>query len=253
MRIAYCSDLHLEFHDYVLPELDCDVYVLAGDISGGNKSHRDVERLIANLEKPVVYVHGNHECYKNQVQRVRRKMAEIAQRYSHFHFLTHDNPVTIDDVMFVGDTLWTDFNLLGNPQIGMFDARQQMNDYRYIRFGDTYKRLHPNDVLGMHRAQLSDIWTTIQNANGGKVVGVSHHAPCELSILDEYVNDPLSAAYASRSIPPIREQLPQLKLWIHGHIHRAVDYMAGDIPIVSNPRGYPGEYTNWEPTLVREI
>jgi hypothetical protein len=33
---------------------------------------------------------------------------------------------------------------------------------------------------------------------------------------------------------------PQIKTWVHGHMHDAVDYMIGETRILSNPRGYKG-------------
>jgi len=38
---------------------------------------------------------------------------------------------------------------------------------------------------------------------------------------------------------------PQIKLWTHGHMHNASDYMIGETRVVCNPRGYVGyESTN---------
>lgn len=32
-----------------------------------------------------------------------------------------------------------------------------------------------------------------------------------------------------------------VKLWVHGHMHNASDYVIGDTRVVCNPKGYPGE------------
>ena len=36
---------------------------------------------------------------------------------------------------------------------------------------------------------------------------------------------------------------PEIKLWVHGHMHDDFDYMIGDTRVVCNPRGYIGYET----------
>jgi hypothetical protein len=33
---------------------------------------------------------------------------------------------------------------------------------------------------------------------------------------------------------------PQIKVWCHGHMHDACDYMIGSTRVLTNPRGYKG-------------
>jgi hypothetical protein len=47
------------------------------------------------------------------------------------------------------------------------------------------------------------------------------------------------AAYASDLDHLLRKYRSQIAVWIHGHIHTALDYAHEGIRIVSNPRGYP--------------
>ena len=42
----------------------------------------------------------------------------------------------------------------------------------------------------------------------------------------------------------------QVALWVHGHSHTAVDYDVAGTRVVCNPRGYPGEDTDFKPNLV---
>lgn len=48
---------------------------------------------------------------------------------------------------------------------------------------------------------------------------------------------------------------PQIKYWIHGHLHDAVDYMIGSTHITSNPRGYTSfeDTSNFNPTKSFEL
>jgi hypothetical protein len=68
------------------------------------------------------------------------------------HLLEKDT-VTIEDVTFVGGTLWTDFNR--EDSLTMWNAGQSMNDYQSVpkqwswhRGGGYASRLQPEDTLG---------------------------------------------------------------------------------------------------------
>ena len=61
MKIQILSDLHIEFQDYTYQKCDADVVVLAGDIHTKDKG---IKWAIENIvDKPVIYVLGNHEFY----------------------------------------------------------------------------------------------------------------------------------------------------------------------------------------------
>jgi predicted phosphodiesterase len=40
--------------------------------------------------------------------------------------------------------------------------------------------------------------------------------------------------------PIMLHNRPQIRLWVHGHMHNASDYMLGTTRVVCNPRGYTG-------------
>lgn len=65
----------------------------------------------------------------------------------------------------------------------------------------------------------------------------THHAPSPRSLPHNYGQGILSAAYASNLDLLVAN--PQVKLWIHGHIHAQHDYYIGNTRVVCNPRGYP--------------
>jgi hypothetical protein len=63
----------------------------------------------------------------------------------------------------------------------------------------------------------------------------------------------IDAAYASNLDDLVAAS--RARLWIHGHTHRAADYIIGETRVVSNPRGYADlwEETGFKPELVIEI
>jgi Icc-related predicted phosphoesterase len=239
MRVHFMSDLHIEFgkmpKTYARP--DCDVVVLAGDIGTGKLAFPWIEKTFRDV--PVVYVAGNHEFYNRELHEHLRDMRDRAASIPNLHFLQNDS-IVIDGVRFIGATLWTDFNLLGNPYLGMYEVSRNLNDYEQIKVAPKML-LNPEMVLDEHRMSRQFIVDEL-SCSVEKTVVVTHHAPCELSISDKYTHDSLSVAYASRLADVMLDFNPAL--WIHGHIHDSVDYEIGNTRVVCNPRGYTGHHLN---------
>lgn len=268
MKLRPCSDLHMDpahFDPYKIvlrgDEHEC-VLVVAGDAAERNNS---VEWFINVCKhfKQVVWILGNHEFYGSNIKRMPEKfiqrMVELNGSVpSNFHLL---NPgiIEIEDVVFIGATLWTDFNK-GNGML-MYDAGKQMNDYKQIRHGPPNvpwsHKLRTEDVLHMHRSQLRFIEQSYEQHKGKKIVVVTHHAPCELSLHPDYKGHSLNGCYYTDLSEFIRER--DIDVWVHGHIHHHVDYDLYGTRIIANPRGYVStrykhhEQTGFNPTFTIEL
>lgn len=255
MRIWIVSDLHLEFgwpfED--APPPDADVLVCAGDLLTRGIVP-SIEWLAANIPSsmPVVFTAGNHEYYGASVQESIRDARLLRDCYPNVHWLENE-AVDIGDVRFVGATLWTDFRLNGgDPELAMAAAKSGMNDYKKIKLSKLpYRKFKPIHAYRKHHESRAFLKSTLENATDRKTVVLSHHAPSPSSIPTEFQGDPLSACYASDLEDLIVEGQPAF--WVHGHVHKRVDYQVGDCRIVANPRGYPGEGTTFDPQLVIEI
>ena len=233
MKIGLLSDLHLESPDAVkslklrLP--DTDVLVLAGDIfTKKPKEAFGVLRVLVDGYKDVIAVAGNHEFYGTRLDYdpIRKIYKDLG-----IHFLQNSS-VLIDGVRFHGATLWSDFNR-GNP-MSKHAAMVGMNDYRKIRFGPKYRKLHPNDTESeFYRSK--NYFT--RNVEKGDVV-ITHHLPLYQCIEERYRNSPLNGAFASDLSDVILGNKPSL--WMHGHTHNTVDFCLGSTRVVCNPRGYYG-------------
>ncbi|MGZ8945663.1 MAG: metallophosphoesterase [Methylococcaceae bacterium] len=261
MNIFLMSDIHSEhvpssadpdFDNetlkYTYPDA-VDVVVLAGDIGEGTNGLVYARNRFANKE--IVYVAGNHEYYESDlsiVHDMRIKAKELG-----IHFLENDS-VTINNVKFLGTTLWTDFNNYSHAAIA--EAARNMCDYDLI----TCKKWWLNkdnrekafqqrnldiscDVIPtaftptvaylLHREAMNWLDKELNKPHIGKTVIVTHHAPfLNLNIINKH-------AYASNLEHFITENADKIDLWCHGHIHQPVDYEMAGVRIVSNPRGYP--------------
>jgi Icc-related predicted phosphoesterase len=255
MKLWLMSDLHLEFgvpFNHSPPE-ETDVVVCAGDIStkGIIPSLRWLADTIAS-DIPIVFVAGNHEFYGGSVQENIRDAREFANVFPNIHFLENE-AVDIGDVRFIGGTLWTDFQLFGREAaFAMADAETGMNDYRRIKLTKRpYKKFKPIHAFRKHQETRAFIASSLQEGQGRTTVVVTHHAPSSRSVPAWYRDDPVVACYASHLESLILDAQPAL--WIHGHLHNRSDYNIGQTRVLSNPRGYPGERTGFDPGLVVEI
>jgi Icc-related predicted phosphoesterase len=237
MKVHVLSDIHVEFEPFDAPETDADVVVLAGDIHVGKKGLEWALEQFPN--KPVVYVLGNHEYYKQAVPRHTEKLRELSSG-TNVHILEQDSLI-LDGVTFMGCTLWTDFQLFGDLRIAGYEADQRMTDYKQIRVSPQFRRLRSMDTAAIHHRSRRWLESQLKEAQNDVVV-VTHHAPSPKSLPDSDRDDILSAAYASNLDEFVEHS--EASLWIHGHIHASSDYLLGNTRVICNSRGYPEEFNN---------
>jgi len=249
MRIRVLSDLHQEFGELDVPEVDCDCVVLAGDTSTRHNGLRWALRRFTTT--PVIYVCGNHEYYGESLPSLTTHLREEAQG-TNVHVLENES-VTIGGVHFFGCTLWADLALFGDWRFGAAFAGMQLNDYKRIRYSpEGYRRLQPDDTRRLHRASLEALQEFCKSHQPRRSVIVTHHAPSAQSLPPERQGDMTTCAYASRLDDFILKHQPCY--WIHGHIHRTSDYQIGRTRVLANPRGYPDESNPaFKPDLIIEV
>jgi len=231
MRLHILSDLHLEYADFKPEVGEADVIVLAGDIHLGSQGMAWARQCWPSQE--IIYVPGNHEYYDSEIQQVNREMTEAAQRLG-VHYLNRSE-IRIQNVRFLGVTLWTDFALHGDEEIpwAIQAARKGVPDYRRIALGN--EAFQPQDAIVMSRrdAQWLDERLTETDSESATVV-VTHHPPSIRSLAAHHRNNLQAAAYASN----YDYLLGRSDLWIHGHTHESVDCFHGKTRVLCNPRGY---------------
>ncbi len=284
MKITLVSDLYLEFSDcYDIKNADnADVLILGGDIMIAEDLHdhphvpsiyehgsfadlgrkqkrvqtfRDFLTRMSNIFPHVIYIAGNHEFYNGKWVKGIQYLRETCAVYPNVHFLERDS-VKINDVTFVGGTLWTNMNK-GDP-LTLHAVRDMMNDFRIIKNDEKgYTNLKPADTAIRHRETLGYIRSVVAERPDEKFVVVGHHSPSFQSVHESYAHETLmNGAYHSDLSEFILDH-PQIKLWTHGHTHHCFDYTIGETRIVCNPRGYHSdgysENTGWNPNIILEV
>jgi predicted phosphodiesterase len=286
MKIKLVSDLHLEFSDInIKNDEGADVLVLAGDImiaqdlhdhmeipsmgmyslpgelAGLGRRQQAVQRYRDFLKRcsfqfpHVIYVAGNHEFYNGKFYAGIDYLREECAKHSNVYFLECDTKV-INDVTFIGATLWTDMNK-GDP-LTMHAIEGMMNDFRIIRNDKReFAKMSARDVATRHARTLQYFRSVLAEQHDKKFVVVGHHSPSFLSVHEGYKNEFLMNGGYHSDLSQFILDHPQIKLWVHGHTHHPFDYVIGETRIVCNPRGYENdgynEDTGWNPNLILEV
>ncbi len=145
MKIALCSDLHLEFGTISLENTEgADVLILSGDICVAKElyekdthSHGDDKTTqfhtffqeCCERFPHVVYVLGNHEHYHGDFAKSLGNLRERLGYLVNLHILEKEY-VQLGDYMFFGGSLWTDMNK--EDPMTIQQIKGYMNDYRII-------------------------------------------------------------------------------------------------------------------------
>jgi predicted phosphodiesterase len=248
VKIAYASDLHFEFKTLKLNNVEpADVLILAGDILNVEKlqrssllhkdSHyRDVlsffDYVTSNF-KHVLMVMGNHEYYGSDIDQALVTLNELLS-YDNFHILDGDYLV-IDNMLFVGGTLWTDYNnedpltLLSSPRI--------INDYRAIYTNNNKIRVTVSDILQKHKHFVK--WVeNIDKSGYDKNILITHHSPSFQTTADHYKHETVMNGLFSSDLDYL---LTNFDYAFFGHQHDPKEPIVNDCMLLNNARGYPFE------------
>ena len=267
MKIAVCSDLHLEFGPISLENTDnAEVLILSGDIcvakdlgendsnniegenDKSNQIHKFFQECCARFPS-VIYIAGNHEHYHGDFIKSIGSIRDRLGYLVNLHVLDKES-VLINNVLFIGGTLWTDMNK--EDGITLMHMKNMMNDFCCVKnssrkrhYRDTLGNPHsqasnftPDDAVEDHKKMLEYIKIMVEGKHDQKIVVVGHHAPSKLSTHPRYAKEEIMNGGYSSDLSEFILDHPQIKLWTHGHTHENFDYLIGSTRIVCNPRGY---------------
>jgi predicted phosphodiesterase len=257
-KILLMSDVHIEFGELSVPKTQADVAVLAGDIHVGVAAAAWSNSLAKRLGIPVVHVAGNHEHYASMRQPGRHMAGTIADLRAaaaasagRVTFLERGTAV-IAGVRFVGCTLWTDYELFGDPAEEMAHAEIAMTDYETIAYRPGV-RFTTNDARREFMLAVGFLKAELAQPFDGPTVVITHHLPSLRSVSERLRDNRLSAAYASHLDELVATS--GAELWCHGHTHSSCDYVIGKTRVLCNPRGYDDFALNpsFDPGLTAEV
>jgi predicted phosphodiesterase len=260
MKIALVSDVHLEFGDLDFDnDSGADVLILGGDICvasditqrdsyntmgeqyRSNRFHDFFQRCCSRFPN-VIFIVGNHEHYHGDFARTVPHFKDVLGYLPNLHILEKETWV-LDDITFIGGTLWTDMNRRDNRTL--HDISRMMNDFRCVDNSAKTEdhrgwpgRFTTTDAADDHDAMVAFIDQTIAANPAGRYVVVGHHSPSRLSTHPKYQHQFIMNGGYSSELDDFIQDRPQIKLWTHGHTHEDFDYQVGSCRILCNPRGY---------------
>ena len=240
-KIAICSDLHIDTygeagHHWTIPSIPDEkdtILVVAGDVCEVRLMHYYREFFVDVNDRflHVLYVLGNHEYYGSDFLTVAGNAKAALGDLPNITILDNES-IQIDDIHFVGTTLWTD--ILGHD---MKFVKDMMNDYNSITCGGKNHQLTPGITNHKHAENVQFLDREIDPLK--KTVLITHHLPSPKCVHSMYLGNRLNTAF----VGDISDRLSLLKpvLAIHGHTHTDVDFVEDGVRYLCNPRGYPNE------------
>lgn len=258
MKLHLVSDLHLDFMPADLP--GGEVLLIAGDLAEARHIARDYDSKYTPPYAPlegfyryrdflevecakysrVFYVMGNHEHYGGRFDKTYAMLKNILPENV---TILENELVEHNGYVFMGATLWTDLNK--SDPITAMSVKDYMNDYRIVTnfyaSKGIYAKLTPEFTAYTHRKTVEYFAEQLKQTADKQFIVVTHHAPSYMSIHERYKDQyHVNGGYASDLSNFILDN-PNIKIWVHGHMHTPFDYKIGETRVLCNPRGYPNE------------
>ena len=261
MKVQVLSDLHFEVNRDFIPQVNplTQVLVVVGDVGISGRGHLKTgfEKLCSALSlvptRPIVlFVPGNHEYDRQDWDLAHAEIQTLCTLFG-IIFFDHGDQV-IEQVRFVGITLWSDFDLLGSAlrDKSMLAAKHYLASTGSTRFGKPFDAEQARQLGTENRQWLSDkLSLRAVSSAVRKTVVLTHFAPSPRSADPRYGLIPSTASFCNDA----QDLLPRANLWVHGHLHHSVDYVQHGCRVVSNPLGYAkkGEQAHFQHELVLDV
>lgn len=262
MKIAYCSDVHIEFGSIELKNSEnADVLILAGDIfvseylekynnEKDNLRSLKIHDFFINCSKEfeyIILIAGNHTFYYGDFAKEIQQCKENLKYIKNLYILDNEF-IEINNVIFIGSTLWTDMNQKDIKTIQKM--KYCMNDFIIIKNSNNiieyknwngekqYKeaKFTPEDAIEEFYKSIAFIESTIDQFKHKDIVILTHHTPSYKSISPIYSKDIIiNGGYHSNCEFLMKSNV---KAWIFGHTHARHSYYINNVLLICNPRGY---------------
>lgn len=245
MKIGIHSDLHTEHSLCEISNLsELDLLVLAGDIGNlqtVNILFKKIREKAQNL--PILYVLGNHEFYGLHYPGAKEDYRAICKKHN---VTLLDNEVyQVGDTVFLGTTLWTNFDLAEKQSESMNWAKYHISDFSEIfnKLGDNPSPfLTPEAMLMEFQVAHEFLLSELKKAKEGalKTVVVSHFLPAFELVSKQFMLRPGGLMRSAYWASDLYELFPFVDYWIYGHSHTNIETQAitAETEFLCNQRGY---------------
>lgn len=229
--------------------------ILAGDL---DTDHPLVWAKEKFPNKEILFVPGNHDFYKHNYFPHMDFLKVQAHSFGIKSLLRPGDHFIMNDTLFIGGILWTDYKVFNQPDSAMKSCFHGMADHHYIlnsaaRVPITFS---PKDARMEFDRFMEGMTKLLKAYPSMKTVVVTHHGCSLKSSAQRFITDPLTPGFVSNLEGFIRHY-KQIELWVHGHVHNCNDYQIGQCRVVTNPRGYTTAHATenqaFDPNLIVEV
>jgi len=260
MRLAWCSDIHLDHLDEIdrkyflklLNDKNHDLVVISGDITVFRHLSSCLEAF-NQLNKPIAFVLGNHDFYGGSIVDG-RTIAGLDRANVTYLSKTPNGIKLSEDVVLIGHDGWydcrsgtvdgsvilNDFHMISDFKIadGLWTALDSPRDLMYVKF------------RGLADESVSFLKTSILQAFASyrKIVIATHVPPPEFSMYNNKQSEPsylpyFSSTALSRMLIEVAESNKDKSITVLcGHTHGlACGFLADNVEIMvaGATYGYP--------------
>jgi predicted MPP superfamily phosphohydrolase len=240
MKIRVISDIHLENNKNLPPSIgNGDLIILAGNILIAKHlklNNEYKEKYLSFFNKclnnynNVLYVMGNYEHYGYHFEKT---LTTIKENIPETVRVIENDKVVIDNWVFIGMTLWSNFNKNKND---MYCVETLSNDYELIRADSNYRKIKAIDIAKTNEGSQKYLNKQLKKFKKQNIFILTHHAPSIQSIPEKYKNDLICSSYYT-DVSKIINRSPQIKYWVHGHVDCKNDYVINNCRVISNSFG----------------
>ena len=235
MKIQLLSDTHEDLKRFE-PSSEVDLIIHAGDFS--KSVYNSIEHIVNftdlcdEHDKEHLIVLGNHDYY-GFVYR-----DEILKRLDdlEINYLITGKEFKFQDWTFIGDTLFSDFNLPNyNNDFLLDNAYYYLSDFKFIKYNYS-SNITPQDYVKLFNEQ----WSWIESyRNKENVFVITHFLPSIKLEHPDYKNSYLNPYYMSN------KDLTGFQHWAVGHSHQTLRTNIDGCNIYMNAYGYTNG-VEWE-------
>lgn len=239
MQAQIFSDIHFEHHrgnyksiwDKVVPS--APLALVAGDIDSADLS-RALTELASKFER-VICVMGNHDFYRRDIG-----WRPSPKSYPSNVTILDRSTVEYQGILFMGCTLWTDFN--NADWFVKHRADDGISDFHQITTGNGGSRFTSEKAYQLHLKERTWLKKTIELNRGKLIVVMTHFMPSSACIAERWLtpgNDLLNYYFAAQCDDLIESS--KALAWVFGHTHDRRELTIHGVPMWCNPIGYPRE------------
>ena len=223
LTLQLISDTHSNLSRFK-PSLSADLIIHAGDFTSYVGDSVEQITLFKDMcdfyDKSHLIVLGNHDYYGFVY---RKDLLECLDN-NHINYLTVNKEFKYRNYTFIGDTLFTNFRNLPNPNI----FKHFISDFNFIKNNENIN-IQPEDYVNFYNDQLNFI---NKYRNKSNIVVVTHFPP-SIELTDPQYEGNFLNPYFINDI-----DLKGFNHWICGHTHYTTKKIIDNCNCYINASGY---------------